>query len=309
MSRSKIVGSVYNDCSGSTYNEEDDECDKTVPLPDEDESNEEVGRLVVEENEGKSKDNLETRDSGTSSSDMSCDDPIWKQGDFVPTKVPSKPTSLNTSEWSEINSTVGELDNFRRQDFQLTGRFSSIPASHNRKVLLHPHDVAYLPTLKQFLVTETFYDRVGVYDENFDFKYWLQHPRRHTRFHMPTSVLNLSNGNILILEKKGIQFYDHEMKWFQFKAGHYSGLTEGPDNDVYTLAWLKEETSRCHVRCLSLTEIGKYVWGGSIKLTLMSRDPKCAESNPRFLTYSNGLLVITDLGQNRYVETFQSTRN
>jgi len=299
VSRSQIIGMV-SDNSGSTYNEEDDECDKTVPLPDEDESNEEIGRLAVEENEGGVEENLGIRDSGTSSTDMSCDDPNWKQGDFVPSTVLSKPTFLNTSEWSEINSTVGELDNFRRQNFQLTGHFSSIPASHSRKVLLHPHDVAYLPSLKQFLVTETFHDRVGVYDENFDFKFWLQHPKRYQRFHRPNSVLNLSNGNVLILEKKGIQFYDHKMNWFQFKAGHYSGLTEGPNDNVYTLSWFKEETSRCHVRQLSLTETGKYVWRGSIKLTLMSRDPKCAESNPRFLTFSNGLLVITDLGQNRF---------
>ena len=107
------------DNSGSTCNEEDDECDKTVPLPDEDESNEEVGRFAVEENAGGVKENLGIKDYGTSSSDMSCDDPNWKQGDFVPSTVPSKPSSLNTSEWSEINSTVGELDNFRRQNFQI----------------------------------------------------------------------------------------------------------------------------------------------------------------------------------------------
>ena len=298
MSRSKIIGNVF-DNSASTCNEDDD-CDKTVPLPDEDESNEEVGQVANEEDGEGHKENVENKDSGTSSPDMSCDDPVWKQRDFVPTTFPSNPTSLNTSEWSEVNSTAGEMDNFRRQNFQLTGHFSSIPTSHNRKVLQHPHDVTYLPTLKQFLVAETFYDRVGIYDENFDFKFWLQHPKGYMRFLMPNSVLNLSNGNVLIMEKRGIQFYDAYMNWFQFKAGHFSGLTEGPDNEVYTLAWLKEETSRCHVKRLAMKEeTGKYAWTGSIKLTLMSRDPKCAESNPRFLTCSNGLLVITDLGQHR----------
>ena len=301
MSRSKIVGNVF-DNSASTYNEDDDdECDKTVPLPDEDECNEEVGQVEMDDKMEEEKENPGSKDSGTSSPDMSCDDPIWKQGDFVPKTVPSNPASLNTSEWSEINSTAGDLDNFRRQNFQLTGHFSSIPISHNRKVLQHPHDIAYLPQLKKFLVTETFYDRVGVYDENFDFKYWLEHPRRHLRFHKPSSVLSLSNGNVLIMENRGIQIYDAQMNWFQYKAGHYSGLTEGPEDEVYTLAWLKEETSRCHVRRLGLTETGKYSWTGTVKLTLMSRDPKSAESNPRFLTLSNGLLVITDLGQNRYL--------
>lgn len=52
-------------------------------LPDEDESNEDVGQLAVEENEGGVEENLGTKDSGTSS-DMSCDDPIGKQGDCVP---------------------------------------------------------------------------------------------------------------------------------------------------------------------------------------------------------------------------------
>ena len=302
VSRSKILCNVF-DHSASTVNE-DDECDKTVPLPDEDEANEEVvpSLGVTEEIGGKVEENVENKDSGTSSPDMSCDDPIWKQGeDFVPKTFPSNPTSLNTSEWSEVNSTAGESDNFRRQNFQLTGHFSCIPSSHDRKVLQHPHDIAYLPSLKKFLVTETFYGRVGVYDENFEFKYYLQHPMRNLRFHSPNSVLNLSNGNILIMEKRGIQIYDSHLNWFQFKAGYYSGLTEGPDNEVFTLAWMKEETSRCHVKRLKLSGTGKYTWSGSIKLTLMSRDPKCAESNPRFLTCSNGLLVITDLGQHRYV--------
>ena len=241
--------------------------------------------------------NIQTKDK---SPDMSCEDSIWRQGDFVPTIIPSNPTSLNTSVWSEVNSTIGESVNFRKQSFQLTGHFSSIPTAHRGEVLLHPHDIAYLPFLKQFLVTETFYDRIGVYDENFDFKYWLPHPKRYMRFSRPTSVLSLRNGFIFIVERKGIQIFDAQLNYIQFKDGHCSGLTEDNNEAVYTLAWIREENCRCHVRRLSLTDHGKYTWRGTQKLSLMSEDVKAAEANPRFLSCHNDTIIITDIGLNRY---------
>ena len=194
-----------------------------------------------------------------------------QQNQHIESKV-----SSNLAEKTDVNSNITECKNFSQHNFRLklTGHFSSIPIYKENYIkhkssLLHPHDVTYLPSLKQFLVTETFYDRVGVYDENFAFQHWLSYPKKHQRFQKPTSVLTLQNGFILLLEKKGIQIYDAQLNWVQFKSGHYSGLTEGLNGDVYTLAWFKEDVCRCHIRRLSSTD-GKHYWDGSIKLTVIS---------------------------------------
>lgn len=215
--------------------------------------------------------------------------------------------SSNSADKTDVNSNITECKNFSQHNFRLklTGHFSSIPIYKENYIkhkssLLHPHDVTYLPSLKQFLVTETFYDRVGVYDENFAFQHWLSYPKKHQRFQKPTSVLTLQNGFILLLEKKGIQIYDAQLNWVQFKSGHYSGLTEGLNGDVYTLAWFKEDVCRCHIRRLSSTD-GKHYWDGSIKLTVISEDFQCQESNSRFLAFHRDTIFITDTGLNRLV--------
>lgn len=210
----------------------------------------------------------------------------------------------HTKSKTDVNSNITERMNFRQHNFKLTGHFSSIPIIKENYIkhkisLLHPHDVAYLPSLKQFLVTETFYDRVGIYDESFAFQHWLPYPKKNQRFQKPTSVLSLDNGPILLLEKKGIQIFDAQLNWAQFKTGHYCGLTEGLNGDVYTLAWFKEDVCRCHIRRLSCTD-NKYYWDGTVKLTVISEDFQCQESNPRFLAYHRDTIFITDTGLNRF---------
>ena len=154
-------------------------------------------------------------------------------------------TFPHSSEATDVNSNLTEYKNFSQYNLKLTGHFSSIPINKEEKYkkqkfsLLHPHDVAYLPSLKQFLVTETYYDRVGVYDKNFAFQHWLPYPKKHQRFQMPTSILSLQNGFFLLLEKKGIQIFDAQLNWVQFKTGHYSGLTEGLNGDITLWPGLK----------------------------------------------------------------------
>ena len=182
---------------------------------------------------------------------------------------------------------------------------SLIPVHNSENVkhkisLLAPHDVAFLPSLKKFVVTETFFDRVGVYDENFVFQRWLPYPKSDLHFQKPTSVLCPRNGSILLVEKKGIQIFDAQLNWIQFKAGLYSGLTEGLNEDVYTLAWSKQDVCRCHVRKLSSTD-GKYYWDGSVKLTVISEGFHSQESNPQFLFYHKDKIFITDTSLDRLV--------
>ena len=139
--------------------EEDDDADKTVPLPDDEEE------LLITK---------ETMDNE--------DKPSWNEVEIcsVSTVYPSQPNTLNHSMWSVNSSFNGETMDFLRLKFEKVAHFGPIEFTvrgRSIQALVTPHDIAYVPSSNTFLVTETFRDRVGVYDApTFAFKSLLTTP-------------------------------------------------------------------------------------------------------------------------------------
>ena len=257
--------------------EEDDDADKTVPLPDDEEE------LLITK---------ETMDNE--------DKPSWNEVEIcsASTVYPSQPNTLNHSMWSVNSSFNGETMDFLRLKFEKVANFGPIEFTvrgRSIQALVTPHDIAYVPSSNTFLVTETFRDRVGVYDAaTFAFKSLLQHPKSRS-FTKPSSILSLGNGYVFILEKGKLQIFTAQMVPFQFKYGYYYGLTEGLNGDVYTIASIREQGY--FIQRLSIGPNGFYKFNGQIKLKIIDTIPKSQNpSNPRFLTYHCGRIFVTDLG-------------
>lgn len=260
--------------------EEDNEADKTAPLPDDDE---EHGFVI---------------DNG----DIDVD-PLWSEEvDSAPIVYPSQPNTLNHSMWSVNSSFNGETVDFLRLKFEKVANFGPMEISvrgRSLQALVTPHDIAYVSKSNIFLVTETFRDRVGVYDgSTFAFKSWLQHPKSRS-FTKPSCVLATANGFVFILEQRKLQIFDAHMMPFMFKFGYYYGLTEGLNGDVYTIVSIRDQgRHQGHfVQRFSVGPNGFYNYNGQIKLKVIDPIPRSQNpSNPRFLTYHYGKIFVTDLG-------------
>ena len=298
ISRKEIISNVWD--TSELTEDGDNTCDETVPLEDPDDVGEGKEEGVKEDKE--SKDPIQESKDSEGLGEESCD-PSWKEeGPHTPVVFPSEPSLLDHTMWSDVSTT--DCDNFATQQFEMAEEIGDVPTNvpiltagqsvpYFLVALTNPHDIAFHPNLRCFIVTETFSQKVGVYDENFQFKYWLLH--KYGKWDHPTSVLCLKNGYTFILEHNRIEMFDENLKWFQFKPGHFSGLVEGKEGEVYTLACFKR--FRHTLQKLVVGPNGYYKWqyGGQILL-------RCSHKGalPKFLAFHNNKVIITDLGLHKF---------
>ena len=163
-----------------------------------------------------------------------------------------------------------------------------------------PRDVAYIPQRHCFLVSETFTNRIGIYEaETFQFVEWLAHPKSYKRFERASSLLSLSNGHVFIIMRGQIEILDHKLNGLQFKAGWFSGLAEGDSGEIFTLTCLRRNMGY-FVQKLALGPNNFYKFAGQIHLHIINSFTNCRQSRPRFLTYSSNKLFITDSGLHKF---------
>ena len=265
---------------------DEDGMNSTLPLPDEDPDNIEA----------------DTEDD--------CDPATWYQPSDAentaapPAEVyPSRPSSLNNSMWDQDGSEGCSLGlDFVSQQLTKVASFSCLDVVSTRtgklRCLTNPQDVLYLPELNQFLVSELFNDRIGVYNDHEDglqFDSWLAHPR-HPLYRRPASMLRTSNGHVFIVEGDRIQILTSYLEEFMWKRGHFRGLAEGPGGEVFTLA-ISSRSKSWHLQKLEIGPNGFYKFAGQIELTCISsfNETKLV-SRACNLTYNKDRIYITDMG-------------
>ena len=270
-----MVNSVWN--KSNIDNEAPGDCDETVPLPDEDDNE---------------------------------PDPAWNTGAASsPAKpvYPSEPINLNISLWSlQSSPSRSEKIDFTCQRFEEFSHFGSLPILSQTKTrsstidqaLTTPHDIAFSEHLNVFIVPEPYDNRVGIYDAEWQFQYWLAHPKIYENWKKPSDVLCLKNGIVVILERTKIQFFTEKLEPLMYKFGHFYGLAEGPDSQLYTMTYLKNK--RLTIQRLLLRANGFYGFAGQIDIEVLSAEEK-TRSHARFLVCNNNKIFITDLGAHRLI--------
>ena len=267
-----------------------EDCNITVPLEDVgDEVEDDEGERMVEANI-------------TSPQAPIVEDPAWKElwKDVV---IQPSQLSLNSSLWSLASSAPMEKFDFLRGCEQIAS-YGHLPTNATEKptnsALKSPRGVTYIPHRHCFLVSETFSNRIGIYDaDNFNFVRWLPHPKTSKRYEKPTSLLCLANGNVFIVTRNNIEILDHNFDGFQYKFGSFSGLAEGDSGEIFSLMCLRRNSKYC-IQRLTVGPNKFYKWNGQISLYVVDSFDNWKKSKPRFLTYSNKKLFITDTGLHKF---------
>ena len=255
---------------------------------------------------------MEEEPSATAPTAPIGEDPAWENGWKDEAIIQSSQSSLNSSLWSLASSTSMDKFDFRRGCVEIAayGRLPTEPTEkQTNPALTSPSDVAYIPQRHCFLVSEAFRNRIGIYEaETFNFVDWLAHPKCYKSFVRPTSLLSVANGHVFILVKDRIEILDHKLDGFQFKSGSFSGLTEGDSGEIFTLTCLRRNSSY-FIQRLTLGPNNFYKFSGQIQLHIVDSFANCKQSRPRFLTFSNKKLFITDSGLHKFYLVDLQTRS
>ena len=238
------------------------------------------------------------------------EDPAWNN-EWKDVIIQSSQSNLNSSMWSLASSSSVEKFDLRRGCVEVAsyGRLPTEPTEkQTNPALTSPSDVAYIPQRHCFLVSEAFRNRIGIYEaETFKFIEWLAHPKCYKWFVRPTSLLSVARGHVFILVKDKIEILDHKLDGFQFKYGSFSGLAEGDSGEIFTLTCLRRN-SAYFIQKLTLGPNNFYKFSGQIHLHVVDSFDNCKQSRPRFLTYSNNKLFITDSGLHKFYLVDLQTR-
>eukprot|EP00092_Neocalanus_flemingeri_P016904 GFUD01018283.1.p1 GENE.GFUD01018283.1~~GFUD01018283.1.p1 ORF type:complete len:1018 (+),score=268.26 GFUD01018283.1:39-3092(+) len=237
-------------------------------------------------------------------------DPSWDcNASLLPDSCFEK-SLLNSPPLQDNNQTVWESTipvskfDFLREPLEVANVYESHPIAASstrstRNCLISPHSITYLPKFHIFLVTEPDQDRVGIYEaETFKFLTWMEYPIQFAKtrlsYDYPTSILSLSNGFLVLLEKTRLHIFDADVKLIQSIGGVFHGLTEGPNGEIFTIGTNK--LGRPVVKKLDRT-LASYRWGGRILLTVVLEFENWKTlSQARFLLYSDQKIFITDEG-------------
>eukprot|EP00092_Neocalanus_flemingeri_P039108 GFUD01042570.1.p1 GENE.GFUD01042570.1~~GFUD01042570.1.p1 ORF type:complete len:956 (+),score=242.25 GFUD01042570.1:288-2870(+) len=245
-----------------------------------------------------------------------CNTSLLPDSCFEKSSINSPPLQDNNQTIWESSIPVSKFD-FLREPLEVVNVYESHPiaASSTRSTkncLISPHSITYLPKFHMFLVTEPDQDRVGIYQaETFKFITWMEYPSQFAKtrlsYDYPTSILSLSNGFLVLLDKTRLHIFDAEIKLVQSIGGVFHGLTEGPDGEIFTIGRNKE--GQPVVKKLVRT-LANYRWGGKILLTVVLGFGNWQTlSQARYLLYSNEKIFITDEGLHKLYVVDLSTRN
>merc|ERR1719154_889017 len=224
-------------------------------------------------------------------------DPCWDDSMWSPSPPsPSKSMAANTTMWDVASSPPHPglfLSSKLECECVYTSSLVSLSKSRTTSVLTSPYDITFFqpPGMDGFyIVTEPLHDRVGVYSHP-DMTYLGQLGNGHLQFQYPTSVLTLSCGELVLVERNKLTIVDKECKRLVVTlTGKYNGLAEGENGDIFTLA-----EGRKIVRLVKVE--GRYSVKEKILLNVVEGfDEWYSLSKPRHLLYNMGRLYISDKG-------------
>jgi len=234
-------------------------------------------------------------------------EPCWSNTSMLPDSHQVGIQDINQTVWGEEVPCMDENVDFLTCSIEVENVFKSqkVAESSSRGAtycLESPCSVAYLPTRQFFLVTEPAHHRIGLYEgSSFQFVGWLGYPSREgarRQYTYPTSVLTLSSGCVALLEKDRLHIFDGEVRHLQSIRGVFHGLAEGSGGEIYTLS--KNKTGEMCLKKVSKDNScskSRFKICGQIKLSvILTFNDWKPLSKTRFLTYSNGKVMITDLG-------------
>ena len=207
--------------------------------------------------------------SPSSANSQAADTTLWE--------VPATPTVPSWLISSEL-----QYESFYR------ARESTASTTRTQLALLAPYD----STLFQgwYLVSEPLHDRVGVYSFT-DMTYMGLLGKGLVQFKYPTSILGLSGGGLVFLDKAKMNIFSEMGQLVAEFPGHFHGLTEGENEEIFTYSGV--DTS-----IVSLGKVeGRYCVLERVELKVVKGfDNWKNVSKPRYLVYNMGRLHLSDKG-------------
>ena len=136
-----------------------------------------------------------------------------------------KETSPLRCNMSTLDSSMWEINTFPVQQGQFLSsqmivknvyRPQKLGQGINKSVLTSPYDITFLRSGKRgfYLVSEPLLSQVGVYSE-LDMKYLGPLGRGNVQYQTPTSILAMSMGGLVLVDKNKLYIYDEHCHLLQ----------------------------------------------------------------------------------------------
>jgi len=235
-------------------------------------------------------------------SDWSKEDSLWDWGFEQSPNKGSSQQDFNHTMWdierkAMLHNEFDIKESFEIDEVYETHAVTSSSSRGTQYCLVSPHSIAYHQGV--ILVTEPDMNRVGCYlEQGFRFYCWLGYPKQLSKtrqqYNYPTSILAMSNTCLVLLEKDHLHIFASSGVPIQCIGGEYSGLSEGPKEEIFTLG--KNSVGQSVV--VKFEKLGScYKATGQMVITTM-QDFENWEvlSQTSCLLYNKGKMYITDEG-------------
>ena len=177
-----------------------------------------------------------------------------------------------------------------------------------KKYLREPRSVAVVSQLGILLVTETAFNRIGIFTES-DLKFYDWFKYRDDPWRSPTNIL-CSGDTLAIVETGQIVLFSLEDRLCRFKAlilGIFHGLTSGPLGEIISILETKgEDSKQSHWLASIRPGSRKITEKVPLDLQLSSASPATtlflSSSNSATLLASHHKIAVTDSVHHRLVE-------
>jgi hypothetical protein len=179
----------------------------------------------------------------------------------------------------------------------LEGKFLSLVQTLNEKpkhLIKSPSAVTFVPQFCVYLVTESTCNQIGVYEENFSFRSWLQAGNSTNKLVNPSAIICLKNGYVAISDKTHLHILDSTLTCCQSIPGSYRCLAEGLE---LTLFSIMHSSSQVFLKVLKMDELNEFKWNYETEL-LVAQDDLDRASSPscRNILVHKNIVYISDSG-------------
>jgi len=218
-------------------------------------------------------------------------DPCWDDSKWCPSTSSANSQAADTTLW-EVPTSPPVPSLFLSSQLQYESlyraREDTLSTTRTQLALLAPHSI----TLYQgfYLVSEPGHDRVGVYTTT-DMQYLGLLGKGEVQFKSPTSLLSLSGGGLVLLDKNKMNIFSQNGHLVAEFPGRFHGLTEGEDEEIFTYSGKDRNIVRL------VQDHGIYRVQGRINLRVIKEFTNWKNlSKPRHIAYSMGRLHLSDKG-------------
>ena len=203
-------------------------------------------------------------------------------------------------------------NNFKNQEddcFNLEGKFLSLVQPINEKPkhwIKSPSSVTFVPQFCVFLVTESTSNKIGVYEENFSFRSWLQAGNTNSELVKPSTIICLENGYVAILDQTNLHILDSTLTCCQSFPGSYCCLAEGSELTLFTIL---QSCAQVFLKVLKMDELNLYKWNYETEVLVTQENLDWASSSccQNILVHKN-VVYISDSGLKKVYMVDHSTQ-